>query len=197
MDKLEKFCEWFLRGMPVMGMVPRQGAVGRFESVTSLILYRNPPFQVQMFMTSDEFIVPEHTHPNVDSIEVYMGGNIKFSHGGVFAGRDKWKPLQGETIPAPPPELGCANRGEGRLGTSRRRGMMIRVRPNDVHGGMTGEGGGVFLSVQHWLNGVEPHCISNDYSGVAMGPDHFSKVVSGEPVLKDEIEASDAATKEV
>ena len=193
MDKLEKFCEWFLERIPVIGMVPLHGAVGRFENVASLILYRNPPFQVQMFMTSDGFIVPEHTHPNVDSIEVYMGGDIKFSHGGVFAGRDKWKKFEGATIPEAPPGLGM---DEGRLGTSRRRGMMIRVRPNDVHGGITGKGGGVFLSVQHWLNGIEPHCISNDYSGVAMGPDHFGKVVSGEPVLKDEIEASDAATKE-
>jgi len=192
MDKLETFCDWFLREMPVLGMVPARNAVDRFEQVTSLLLYRNAPFQVQMFLTEKEFIVPEHTHPNVDSIEVYLGGDIKFSHGGKFVGRDKW--VRGESgIPAPPAGLGME---EGRLGTSHRRGMMIRVRPNDVHGGLTGKGGGAFLSVQHWLNDLKPHCISNDWSGIAMGTDHRDNVVDGDVEFRPTILAADAASRE-
>jgi hypothetical protein len=29
-----------------------------------------------VFIVPENTIIPEHVHPNVDSIEVYMGGNI-------------------------------------------------------------------------------------------------------------------------
>jgi hypothetical protein len=65
-----------------------------------------------------------------------------------------------------------------------------------VHGGVIGEGGGVFLSVQHWLNGVEPHCVAADYSGIALGEDHLAQVVYGEVTSKAELTAKDAAALE-
>jgi hypothetical protein len=65
-----------------------------------------------------------------------------------------------------------------------------------VHGGVVGEGGGVFLSVQHWLNGVKPHCVAADYDGVAMGEDHLAKVVYGKASAKRTLTAKDAASLE-
>lgn len=90
-----------------------------------------------MFAVPEGTIIPEHTNPNVDSIEVYVGGNIRFSHSGKYI-------YPKEALHARDGPLGCASR----------RGMTIRLRPNDLHGGTFGEGGGLFLSVQHWLNGV-------------------------------------------
>ncbi len=52
------------------------------------------------------------------------------------------------------------------------RGSMIRVKPNDKHGGCFGPAGGVFLSVQHWLNDVDPTCVSNNYDGIGLDKDH-------------------------
>ena len=179
MDELESFCASFLKKMPVLGAVPFNGAVSRIQDVTAVLLYRRDQFQVQMFAVPEGTIIPEHTHPNVDSIEVYVGGNIHFSHSGKYIY---------------PKDRLFAN--DGPLGLASRRGTTIRVRPNDVHGGVFGEGGGVFLSVQHWLNGVRPHCVAADYNGITMGENHLSQVVTGEATAKRKLTAKDAASLE-
>ncbi len=160
---LEQFACDFLDKAPVIGCVPLHGAVSYIEGVTSVLMYRQDQFQVQMFIVPPNYIIPAHTHPNVDSIEVYVGGDINFTLNGEARNSDR---LQVD-------EFGC----------SVARGGVVRVQPNDRHGGIFGPSGGVFLSIQHWLNGVKPHCVAADYSGPVMGPDHLAKVVSGSPVL--------------
>lgn len=167
MDELERFLNWYLSEMDVLSAVPFSGAVSKIENVTGVLMYRQGQFQVQMFCAPEGTIIPEHTHPNVDSYEVYVGGNIKFTH------RGKWVVADNELKP------------KGDLNTAHLRGFVIRVKPDDPHGGVFGEGGGVFLSVQHWLNGVKPHCVAADYVGGVMGPDHLSKVKTGAPELVD------------
>src|SRR5437763_5514736 len=162
--------------MPVIGAVPFSGAVSKIQDVTAILLYRKGEFQVQMFAVPEGTIIPEHTHPNVDSIEVYVGGNIRFSHSGKYVyGEEQLRPLDGP--------LGCASK----------RGTRIRVRPNDVHGGVLGKGGGVCLSIQHWLNGVEPHCVAADYDGITIDAPHLPKAFSGEASAKRKPTAKEAA----
>ena len=177
-DPLEQFLRQFLtKGSPI-GYVPLNGAVRYIDGVTAVLWYRKAPFQIQMFVVPPNHIIPEHTHPNVDSYEVYVGGQIKFSHSGKF--------IISEADFMTPNEHGC----------SKVRGGIIRVRPNDLHGGVFGASGGVFFSVQRWLNGVQPHCVSADYNGVVMGPEHMAGVVFGEAELKSELTAIDAASSE-
>lgn len=164
---VEHFTEWFLSSMPPIWAIPHGESVWKIEDVTSVLLYRKAPFQVQMFIVPPKYTIPEHTHPNVDSIEVYLGGEIRFSHGGKYV-------LTEEQASGHWPD-----------GTALKRGVRIRVRPYDLHGGTFGEHGGVFLSAQEWLNGVAPHCVAADYTGTVMGPDHFSKVLCGAPVLSE------------
>lgn len=178
LDPLDQFLAWFLNHGTVLGRVPLFSAVSKIEGVTRVVWYRDPPFQVELFIAPPGCIIPEHTHPNVDSYEIYIGGQIRFSHSGKFI-------VPEEDIETPTES-----------GASRRRGYITRVRPDDPHGGTFGPGGGVFFSVQHWLNGVDPHSVANDYSGAVMGPDHYSQVKAGEPVLKDSLTAQDAATRE-
>lgn len=163
--------------MNVIGMVPFAKATWKIQDVTSILLYREPPYQVQLFAAPENTIIPEHTHPNVDSYEVYVGGNINFSHSGKYVFTD-------DQIKEDPD-----------FKTAVSRGKVIRVLPNDWHGGTFGPGGGVFLSVQKWLNGVEPHCVAADYIGVVMGEDHFNKVVSGKPELKTDLSEDDVINK--
>jgi hypothetical protein len=176
-DVLEEFLDWFLKNSPCIGAVPFHGAVSKIEGVTRVLWFCQPPFQVEMFITPPNFIIPEHTHPNVDSFEVYVGGQISFSHSGRFV--THWE-----------------SDGASEVGLPAHRGRVIRVRPENLHGGVFGPAGGVFMSVQHWLNGVEPHSVATDYTGTVMGPDHASKVVFGNAVLKESLCAQDAASAE-
>jgi quercetin dioxygenase-like cupin family protein len=173
MDELELFLKWSLKNLNMLGMVPYAKATWSIEGVTSVLMYRKDQYQIQMFIVPENTIIPEHTHPNVDSYEVYVGGNIKFSHSGKYV---LAKEVEGEN-PNTKTALG--------------RGSVIRVKPNDKHGGVFGPGGGVFLSVQHWLNKVEPHCVAADYTGTVMGEDHYSKVICGKPELKATLTEND------
>lgn len=177
-DPLEMFLNWFLANCPSIGMIPLHGAVHKIEDVWSVKWFKQGPFQVQLFVVPPNYVIPEHTHPNVDSFEVYLGGQIRFSHSG------KWVV----------PEEAVQVEGEGGLAPF--RGYTIRVKPSDLHGGVFGPSGGVFMSVQMWLNGVEPHCVAADYEGVVMGPDHYVKVLQGTPEFKPELKAQDAASLE-
>ena len=40
-----------------------------------------------------------------------------------------------------------------------------------VHGASIGPKGGMFLSVQQWLNGVKPSCVGKDYDGYGVSPE--------------------------
>lgn len=169
-DPLEHFLQWWMSKVPVMGWVPSKDCIGSCGDVTSVVLYRKAPFQVQMFIAPPGCVIPEHQHPNVDSFEIYIGGQILFTHNGQ---------------PVLTPDE--ANGENPETGMSAAFGKVIRVKPNDPHGGVFGESGGVFHSVQMWLNGIEPRCVGSDYIGVTMGPKHNSQVVSGNPLLPPKV----------
>ena len=179
MDVLEDFCSSFLKKAPVLGAVPFAGAVSKIEDVTAILLYRRDQFQVQMFAVPEGTIIPEHAHPNVDSFEVYVGGNIQLS----LDGRHVYSPA-----------ILFENKGPLKLAS--RRGERVRVRPNQIHGATIGAGGAVFLSIQHWLNGIKPHCVAADYDGVAMGEHHLAQVKFGKATTKKKLSAKDAASLE-
>jgi len=165
---LEEFAKWFFNESPRFGMIPTEGAVSYIEDITAVLWYRSGPFQVQQFIVPPNYIIPAHTHPNVDSYELYLGGEIEFSQGGEFI-------ISPERA-----------RSTGQFGEAIERCKTLRIRPNDLHGAKFGPNGGVFMSVQHWLNGIEPHCVSADYTGAVVGKDHFDKVVSGEPIMVEQ-----------
>jgi hypothetical protein len=171
-DDLEMFLNWYTR-VPSIGMVPTVDPVHYLDGVTCVTMYRKAPYQVQMFIVPPNHIIPAHTHPNVDSFEVYVGGQINFSHSGKWVATEE--EVYGEIDEMP-----------------QLRGRAIRVLPNDLHGGTFGPKGGVFLSVQKWLNGKEPTCVAADYDGPVMGPEHMAHVTDGAPELRKTLTAADA-----
>lgn len=175
MDLLEEFVDWYRENCSLLHFVPLNKAVTCVSGAWSVTQFLEDQFQVQMWVIPPNFIIPEHTHPNVDSFEVYVGGQIMFSHSG------RWV-VSEDDLKEP-----------AKMGLSKLRGEMIRVMPDDLHGGCFGPAGGVFLSVQHWLNGVKPSCVSNDYDGIGLDKDHVSDV--GEITYK-ELTWKDAASLE-
>ena len=111
------------------------------EGFHSYVQYRNRDFQVQVFLFPPLAVAPEQTHPNVHSYEVGLSGDLWFSHGG------KWIHPKHHAF------------------HFYRRNRCIRVNNVDLHGASVGPKGGMFLSVQQWLNGVPPTCVGKDYEG--------------------------------
>lgn len=177
-DPLESFLNWFKDESPKFGLIPLLNAVHKIEDVTSVTWLRHEQFQVQLFIVPPNYVIPEHTHPNVDSFEFYLGGQSKFSLFGEWI-------VDEDEIKLP-----------SDFGLSRIREMSIRVLPNSPHGGVFGPSGGVFMSIQHWLNGIEPHCVSSDYTGKVMGDHHLKMVKLGDaiPSSQAELGFNDAAS---
>ena len=130
-DALDHFFSWYVQNNPVK---PPLGEIIKFDDrVTESILYRHGQFQVQMCTVAPGSELPDHIHPEVDSYELYISGDICFRRDG-----EPWYPQ---------------NPGKDTL----------RILPNSSHGGTFGDRGGVFLSIQYWQNGVDPDFISNHW----------------------------------
>lgn len=172
-DSLEDFLNWFFYGSPSIGKVPFLNTVTKTsfndnKNALTITWYNKPPFQVQLIIAEPGLIIPEHVHPNMDSFEVFVGGQINFFKNGVL-----------ETI-----DYNSLKLNENDY--SPNRGNYLRVRPNDLHGGLFGESGGVFFSVQKWLNGVEPKDVTADWIGISYSSEHKSRITTGDSVLVDE-----------
>jgi len=174
--ELDRFAFSFASNAKVFGHIP-PGIVTSYkiQDVTGVVWYRSGEFQVELFIVPANYIIPEHTHPNVESYEMYLGGDILFSHSGSWVGDDDLLRVRGSTD---------------------FRGALIKVATNDLHGGVFGPSGGVFMSIQRWLNGVEPHSVAHDYEGVVMGSDHLDGVRSGDAEVKVDLTWRDAARLE-
>lgn len=143
-DPVVRFLNWWKNAKPIRP--PFDNTVVNFDNkVVGSVLFREGQFQVQQFIVAPHTDIADHIHPNVDSFEVYIAGQIEFR-------------LNGERI-TPMEELEFNETTK----TCSHFGRIVRVKPTDWHGGRFGEMGGVFFSVQHWLNDVPPSSVHLDW----------------------------------
>lgn len=80
-DDLCAFKDWWLAVRPMNS--PNDGTT--FVADThGVVLFRQEPYQVEMFLVKPDSEIPPHIHPNVDSFEVYISGDITFMCNGEY-----------------------------------------------------------------------------------------------------------------
>lgn len=163
---LEDFLNWFLNAGPHIGLMPflKPFKVTYFNEekrAYTLNWYTKGPFQVQLIIMDPNSIIPKHKHPNMDSFEVYAGGQINFFKNGELETEDF--NLVDTT----------------KIYQSKNRGDFLRILPGDMHNGDFGPEGGVFFSVQKWQNGISPKDVTEDWEGEVFSEQHASGVTSG------------------
>jgi quercetin dioxygenase-like cupin family protein len=137
----KQFAVWWLReGKPFQPPAAPTIQVGKFAGVT---LYREGPFQVQLFIAQPGAFAPAHTHPNVDSVEIFVQGSGAIE----VLGR-------------------------------KQSGRFVTVKPGDAHTAVAHEHGGSFLSVQKWLNGVQPTSVERDWDGAPIDDAHAKELAT-------------------
>jgi hypothetical protein len=151
-DPLVEFAKWCV-AQPGM-MVPRSPAFGvtRVGQFSGLVLYRSGQFQAQLWIADPNSEIPDHRHPNVDQIQVYVSGEVYLRKNGVC-------------VITPESLQQLAD------GTSNANGAGLRVGPADTHGATVGEMGGAFLNFQHWLKGT-PQSGDEDWIGEPLDAEH-------------------------
>ena len=161
-DELTQFLTWYLNaGLELY--VPHSNFIHFVEGVTGLTIYRHEQYQVQLFTATPNTVIPSHTHPNVDSYEVALSGMEFFLDDKVVLPR--WY--------ANTPSLAASSN------LSASHYEVVRVLPESPHSAIAGDKGGSFMSVQHWLNGVKPTSVGNDWDGVTMGKRHTEQIEDG------------------
>ena len=130
-DDLFAFASWW---MATKALNPPVDNITEDENYSGVVLYRDGQYQVELFTIKKEAVGISHVHPNVDSYECYVNGEIDF----VISG-----------------QLYSTKEGDV--------GQLTRIHPWDWHTGDS-KVGGSFLSIQKWLNGVSPTSVTLDWT---------------------------------
>ena len=156
---LDRFASWYIR-LAKDGTLPLRtvyengtffigGERDPFRGIGGIVLYRQENLQVQLFVVPPHCVLPEHTHPNVDSYESYLGGPLFFEkEGKPVIPRDKIFKLENEASTIFPQVCFHA----------------VKVPSFTAHGATTGKSSCSFLSIQHWKNGIEPTSVERDWN---------------------------------
>jgi len=81
-DDLTKFLEWWLDNKPTCP--PCDKPIIYEGDTRGVVLYRHGQFQVELFIVKPNVEIVQHIHPNVESYEVHLAGNIDFYCDGVL-----------------------------------------------------------------------------------------------------------------
>ncbi len=166
-DPLTNFLYWFLASPIGMikppdpsGIANAFSSLNAHESVVTLTLFRNPPWQVELviLLPNSPAWPGEHCHPNVDSYEVAWFNTLNFTKNGTLQnGPELLVPVQ------------IAPQQFSLMGA-------VRLRPTDTHGTNQLPAGGALISVQHWLNDVVPTSVGLDWHGTPTTPGHAAQL---------------------
>lgn len=151
---LQEFFAWWVANAVAIMQAPIDG-ITYVGNGPALVVFREPPFQVQLFICLPLTDIPEHTHPNVESFEINVSGDVHFKVEGL------------DVFPA---RVMRDERYDG-SGVSRTWGYATHVGAGVKHSASIGHRGGSFLSVQKWLQGA-PTSVDNDWDGQAMTRTH-------------------------
>lgn len=167
-SNVAQFARWFMSVSLGECRPPREAfSYYRFTHgfALGIVLFRQPPFQVELFIAPPDTEIPSHKHPNVDSIEVHLCGDTGFVVRGHRLTKENLAKVAID-------------------GASAFCGFKFRVRPSDDHGAHIGPAGGAFLSVQHWLDGVAPSSVGMNWDGPAHETSAVGNSTATEPHRK-------------
>lgn len=120
----------------------------------SLCLFRAGQYQVELYVAKPNTITPEHSHPGVESITMYLTGNLIFPS-------DSSHDLS---------KLQYANSVTGAHILLGKCGAVLHA--GEEHSALTGEEGGAFLVFEHWDKNITPTSVTLQWSGDSVGTQH-------------------------
>jgi hypothetical protein len=157
---LIQYLDWFLEHGTAIPQMPTEDGIVFIGNGPGVVLHRQGQFQSQLFFTEPNTELPEHIHPNVDSYELHVGGDVDF-----IVNDDE------HAIP-------FNHLKDERDGISRFWAQGIHVPAGCRHHVKVGPEGGLFISVQHWLNDIKPTSVDFDWEGPVMDERHLRGITT-------------------
>lgn len=135
-DPLSAFASWFVKEQGHMMAHCIPDGVSRVGSFSGIVLYRDDRFQVQLWIADPNSRIPEHVHPNMDTILMYLSGEFMLKVNDIVV----------------------FNKENTKVGA------WARIGPNDKHNAEIGPKGVAFLNFGHFLDG-KPRSANEDWIG--------------------------------
>jgi hypothetical protein len=153
-NNVEEFAKWYEdEGFPLRP--PQLNSIFRTNNASALVLYREGQFQVELYIADNGGFTPEHSHPGVESIIMYLSGKGNTT-------------INNNTVADPTVYFDKINPD----GTSVLFKQKLRLNPLDSHGLITYDTGFAFLSIEHWPDGVAPSSVTTHWEGETTGSIH-------------------------
>jgi len=149
---LEKFKDFWMKNQPIRP--PFKNSIFVTDIAYSICLYRSQQYQVELYLVKPNIVSPEHRHPDVDSITVYLTGNL------TTGMKDK-----------PYTDVSKYQKENPKNGLHRLYGYCIENNPGQNHSLKSGPEGGAFLVFEKWLKG-NPTSVTIRWEGDTVGQDH-------------------------
>jgi hypothetical protein len=132
---------------------PFENAIHTTDIAYALSVFRTGQYQVELYIIKPNTLTPVHSHPNIESISVYLTGNMEFRQAdGTFADLSAYQT-------------------EKPNGTHRLQWMKADTNYGTPHAVKTGEEGGAFLIFEKWLVGT-PTSVAVSWEGELVGEEH-------------------------
>ena len=143
---LHQFTNWWWRaGQP---MRPPEDPFRMAPATQGLVLFRYAQFQVEQITLLAGWEVPAHCHPNVRTYECHIVGTGHawlWDHATGYQSHGEWRKIPYATKKNRPTKF-----------------KRLLIEAGQAHKGVA-DTVNVVLSFQHWLNGVAPSFIADDW----------------------------------
>ena len=157
-NTVEEFKDWYVdEGFPFLP--PQDSSIFRTNNASAVVLYRKGQFQVEMYIADPNSITPEHSHPGVESIIMYISGDGETT-------------INSKSIEDPKPYWDMKNLD----GSSVLFKQHIRLNSDDTHGLTTGPRGFAFFSIEKWPDTINPSSVAAHWNGPTTGDVHDSTI---------------------
>jgi hypothetical protein len=157
---VEEFAKWYEdEGFPIRP--PQNNGIFRTNNANAMVLYREGQYQVELYIADPNSLTPEHSHPGVESIIMFLSGEGSTT-------------VNEKEIMDPRPYFDKINAD----GTSILFKQKLRITPSTTHGLLTYAKGFAFFSIEKWPDGELPTSVAAHWDGETTGDIH-DKVLQG------------------
>lgn len=153
-NTVDEFAQWYEdHGFPMRP--PQNNAIFRTNNASALVLYREGQFQAELYIADADQVSPEHSHPGVESIIMFLSGEGSTT-------------VNGKEEVDPRPYFNKINAD----GTSLLFKQKVRINPIDSHGLICYDKGFAFFSIEKWPDGMTPTSVAAHWHGDTTGEIH-------------------------
>lgn len=157
-NTLEEFTNWYLENnFPIRP--PQNNSIFKTNNACAVVMFREGQYQVELYVVDANSVTPEHRHPGVESIIMYLSGDgdTTINEQPVANPKTFWDVLNPD-------------------GTSVLFKQTVRLNPKDSHGLICGSRGFSFFSIEKWPQGITPTSVAAHWDGETTGDIHNNTI---------------------